>query len=181
LGKEGVSSKMYLVGEDLMTELERALTADSAFAPPPHILEGVPEELAHRRQTGAPHSIYEELWHVAFWLRVSLDWANGIETPVPVHASEGFPTAAQIVAESWSELRERFLRDLEQAAVLTRDPVRLKQPIRCPSLPGVATRVMTVEEQLESLSAHDAYHLGRIVLLRQMAGAWPPASGGFTW
>ena len=26
-----------------------------------------------------------------------------------------------------------------------------------------------------------AYHLGRIVLLRQLLGAWPPASGGFTW
>jgi hypothetical protein len=40
---------------------------------------------------------------------------------------------------------------------------------------------MTVREQLESLAAHDAYHFGRIVLLRQLCGAWPPKSGGFTW
>jgi len=40
---------------------------------------------------------------------------------------------------------------------------------------------MTVEEQLISLAAHNAYHLGRIVLLRQLAGAWPPRAGGFTW
>jgi len=40
---------------------------------------------------------------------------------------------------------------------------------------------MTIREQLESLAAHNAYHFGRIVLLRQLAGAWPPASGGFTW
>jgi len=164
-----------------MTELERALTADSAFAPPAHILEGVSAELAHRTQPGAPHSIYAELWHIAYWLRISLDWANGIETPIPAHAAEGFPTPAQTAAEPWPTLCARFLRDLEDAAVLTRDPERLKQPVRCPSLPGVPTRVMTVEEQAISLCAHNAYHLGRIVLLRQMAGAWPPASGGFTW
>ena len=37
---------------------------------------------------------------------------------------------------------------------------------------------MTVREQLESLAAHNAYHFGRIVLLRQLRQAWPPPSGG---
>jgi hypothetical protein len=40
---------------------------------------------------------------------------------------------------------------------------------------------MTVLEQLENLAAHNAYHLGRIVLLRQLLGAWPPPSGGDSW
>jgi hypothetical protein len=40
---------------------------------------------------------------------------------------------------------------------------------------------MTVRGQLENLAAHNAYHLGRIVLLRQLVEAWPPASGGYTW
>ena len=30
-------------------------------------------------------------------------------------------------------------------------------------------------------AAHNAYHLGRVVLLRQMMGSWPPPSGGLTW
>jgi hypothetical protein len=38
-----------------------------------------------------------------------------------------------------------------------------------------------VREQLESFAAHNAYHFGRIVLLRQMLGSWPPPSGGLTW
>jgi hypothetical protein len=164
-----------------MTELERSLTADSAFAPPSHILEGISAELAHRLHLGAPHTIYAELWHIAFWLRMSLDWCTGIETPIPPHAAAGFPTPAQTEAEPWPALRARFLAELPQAAALTRDPELLKTSVRCPSLPGVPTRTMTVEDQLISLAAHNAYHLGRIVLLRQMAGAWPPASGGFTW
>jgi len=164
-----------------MIELEKALTGDSAFTPPAHILEGVPNSLAHQRQPGATHTIYEELWHVAYWQRLSLDWARGVETPVPAHAAEGFPNASQSNKEQWPDLCNRFLREASEAAELTRDPEVLKQRIQCPSPPGVATRTMTVHDQLESLAAHNAYHLGRIVLLRQLAGSWPPKSGGFTW
>jgi uncharacterized damage-inducible protein DinB len=164
-----------------MNELERSLTSDSAFAPPAHILEGVSEGLAHLPRTGAPHTLYAELWHITFWLRMSVDWCRGIETPIPGHASDGFPAASQTATEPWSDLCRRFFSELEQAAALARDSALLEKPVRCPSLPGVPTRVMTVREQLESLTTHNAYHLGRIVLLRQMAGAWPPASGGFSW
>jgi hypothetical protein len=36
-------------------------------------------------------------------------------------------------------------------------------------------------DQVEGIAAHNAYHLGRIVLIRQMLGSWPPPSGGDTW
>jgi len=38
-----------------------------------------------------------------------------------------------------------------------------------------------VRDQLISLASHNAYHFGRIVLLRQLMQSWPPTSGGFTW
>ena len=164
-----------------MLELEKALTGDSAFAPPAHILEGLAQSHAQQRLDGAPHTIYEELWHLAFWQRLSLDWAYGVETPVPAHAADGFPTTAQADSEPWPDLCKRFLDEAAEAGRLTRDPKVLERKIQCPSPPGVATRTMTVHAQLESLAAHNAYHLGRIVLLRQMAGNWPPKSGGFTW
>jgi len=56
----------------------------------------------------------------------------------------------------------------------------LSAVVLCPS-PVNPTRAMTVREQLESFAAHNAYHFGRIVLLRQMLGSWPPPSGGLTW
>jgi hypothetical protein len=40
---------------------------------------------------------------------------------------------------------------------------------------------MPVQEELISLAAHNAYHFGRIVLLRQLLETWPPPSGGFRW
>jgi hypothetical protein len=73
----------------MVNELERALIGDSAAAPPAHILDGLESEVAYRAIEGAPHTIYQELWHIAFWQQVTMDWVNGIETPFPVHASAG--------------------------------------------------------------------------------------------
>jgi uncharacterized damage-inducible protein DinB len=162
----------------MMNELEQTLIGDSAAAPPAHILEGIQTDLAHRVIQGAPHTIYQELWHIAFWQQVTLDWVTGVETPFPSSPSAGFPADER---EPWDQLCQRFFRDNQQAAALARDEKRFEQSIRCPSRPGNPVRIMSVREQLESLAAHNAYHFGRIVLLRQLCGAWPPSSGGFSW
>ncbi len=163
----------------LSSELELMLSGDSAAAPPAFILEALPAATAHRRMDGAPHTIFEELWHITFWQQMTLDWIAGIETPFPAHPSAGFPGAND--PESWDELWQRFFRGNEKAAEAARDTHRLELPVRCPSRPGVPTRIMTVRDQLLSLGAHNHYHFGRIVLLRQLLGAWPPPSGGFSW
>ena len=164
-----------------MTELEQILVGDSAGAAPEAILQGVEDGLAHRRIPGAPHTIYEELWHIAFWQQITLDWVRDIETPILEHAAAGFPAQADLAREDWEQLRRRFLDLSQQAVACVRESARLEQPIRCPSRPGLPVRIMTVREQLENLGAHNAYHFGRIVLLRQLLGIWPPAAGGFTW
>jgi uncharacterized damage-inducible protein DinB len=164
-----------------MNELAQTLIGDSAAAPPDHILEKLSEQMVHAAIAGAPHTIYQELWHLAFWQQITLDWIAGIETPCPEHAALGFPSKAQTEAEPWEYLRRRFLAGAQQAAAVSQDIPRLELPIRCPSPSAKPTRIMTIREQLESLTAHNAYHLGRIVLLRQLHRAWPPPSGGFTW
>jgi uncharacterized damage-inducible protein DinB len=163
-----------------MNELAQALIAESYAAPPAHILEGLTERLVHHELPHVPHTIYGELWHMAFWQQMTLDWIAGIETPYPNKPSDGFPPNPS--TESWDQLRRRFLHGAERAAAAAaEDLLRLDQPIRCPSRPGAPVRIMSVRDQLISLATHNAYHLGRIVLLRQLLKVWPPASGGFTW
>ena len=164
-----------------MNELELVLVGDSYAAPPSHILDGLSQELVHHMLPGAPRSIYEELWHLAFWQQLTLDWIGGVETPCPASPADGFPIVLDAEREYCDELRERFLAGAALAAEAASDVSRLDLPVNCPSRPGMPMRVMTVREQLESLGAHNAYHLGRIVLLRQLLGEWPPKSGGFTW
>ncbi len=164
-----------------MSELALAITGDSAAAPAAHILEALPDDLVHRSVPNVPHTIYAELWHLAFWQQITLDWVRDIETPFPAEPAAGFPNPADISREPWVSLRERFLQGSDHAASIAGDHARLDQAVRCPSRPGTPVRVMTVRDQLESLAAHNAYHLGRIVLLRQLGNAWPPPSGGFSW
>lgn len=78
-------------------------------------------------------------------------------------------------------LRERFFTSLSKVAQGARDERLLELEVHCLSQPGESVRVMTAREQMESLAAHNAYHFGRVLLLRQMLGVWPPASGGFSW
>ena len=66
-----------------MNELAQALIAESYAAQPSHILEGLTDDLAHRELPNVPHTIYAELWHMAFWQQITLDWIAGIETPYP--------------------------------------------------------------------------------------------------
>ncbi len=164
-----------------MSELEQALIGDSAYTPPSHILEGLTHELSHTKPAGAPHSIYEELWHICFWQRMTLEWIAEMETPYPASPRDAFPTVQDMERESWEQLCWRFLEGAGRAAEAAKDEARLEVRVRCTSRPGEPVRVMTVREQLESLAAHNGYHFGRIVLLRQLLGAWPPPKGGFNW
>jgi hypothetical protein len=161
-----------------MNELQKILIADGVGAPPSHVLEAIDENLAHRRVPGASHSIYEEVWHLAFWMDISLDWIAGTLTPYPAHASEGFPASTN---ESWPSVKERFLASLKKASTLAEDDALLGKPITCLSRAPGPDRVMAARDQIEGIASHNAYHLGRIVLLRQLLGAWPPPSGGDTW
>jgi hypothetical protein len=165
-----------------MNELALALNGESAHTPPSHVVDNVTEDLAHRRLADAPHTIYAEVWHAAFWQERTLDWVRGVETPCPEHNALSFPSDEQTRSEPWEDLRQRFLAGADKAAAIAdRDAEQVQMRVRCPSPPGKPARTMTVREQLESLAAHNAYHLGRVVLLRQMMGSWPPPSGGFTW
>jgi uncharacterized damage-inducible protein DinB len=162
-----------------MNELANALIGNSAFAPVANILQAIPEKTALARPGEGPglRSIYEEVWHMDFWQRVTLDWVEGRPTPYPEHASEGFPSNFD---EGWEPVRQRFLAGTQNAAAAANDTARLDTEVACPRV-GEPGRVMSVRDQLESLAAHNAYHLGRVVLLRQLAGCWPPPDGGDTW
>lgn len=39
----------------------------------------------------------------------------------------------------------------------------------------------TVEVRLLIVSNHDSYHLGQVVWMRRLLGAWPPPAGVDTW
>ena len=164
-----------------MTELQSTLVGDSAAAPPGHIIEGLEEATAHKRGEDAPHTIYEELWHAAFWQTLALQWIDGYEAAFPIHNDDTFPDPSDHPADAWNGLCTRFLAEAHRAAAIAGIEEQLERRVRCTDKPGLPLRNKSIRDLLESTAAHNQYHLGRIVLLRQLLNTWPPPSGGSTW
>jgi uncharacterized damage-inducible protein DinB len=145
------------------------------FLGPRAALDGLTAELAERPIPGAPHTIAELVAHLAFWQDWFAGRCDGTAGPMPPSAAIGWPAPEP---GRWEALRQRFLDGLERVAALgTGDPARpLDPPIEFPPLAGI-----TVGEVIVHVAAHNAHHLGQIVLLRQLLGAWPPPAGSYTW
>lgn len=62
-------------------------------------------------------------------------------------------------------LEHLFLTGARTAAAMGQAPERLASEME----PGV-----TMADELNCVAVHNAYHLGKIVALRQRIGAWPP-------
>ena len=124
------------------------------------LLSGLTLEQVTLCPDGASHTIYEELWHV-------VGYQQSIIEPGGDPADDFYPTEAPEDERQWHELVRVFLDGARAAAALGQAPERLALEVE----PGV-----TMADELNSLAVHNAYHLGKIVALRQRIGAWPPAA-----
>ena len=125
-----------------------------------HLLSGLTLEQVSMRPDGATHSIFEELWHVVAYQQSILE-PGGPADP----AGDHFPSAAPEHEREWHELVGVFLQGARTAAALGEAPERLAVEVA----PGE-----TLADELSAVAVHSAYHLGKIVALRQRMGAWPP-------
>jgi uncharacterized damage-inducible protein DinB len=145
------------------------------FLSPRHALDGIAADVADRRVPGAPHTIAEIVAHMDFWQDWFAGRCDGTAGPMAQSAASGWPAAQP---GAWDPLRRRFLDGLERVAALgaSDQARRLDPPIEFPPLAGISVR-----EVLVHVAAHNAHHLGQVVLLRQLLGAWPPPAGSYTW
>jgi uncharacterized damage-inducible protein DinB len=145
--------------------------------PPDRALEGLTTDAAHRRVTGASHSVAEIVAHMVFWQEWFCERCDGAPTPMPRSAAEGWP---DVPSGSWPDLEQRFLAGLERAASIGLPETRLDQPIS-PAIEFPPLAHYSIRDALTHMAQHNAHHLGQIVLLRQLLGSWPPPSGSYTW
>lgn len=162
------------------TELQRLLLKNAAHAPPFHVVADIPENVRTLRTPNVPHSIAEELWHIVYWQDLFLRWARREDLAYPRHATLGWRQLDSFGDSDWQELVERFRNGLTEAADIAGQP-RLAERNSTLEEPGSGTGPLTLLDLVTNLAVHNAYHLGRIVQLRQFSGNWPPPVGGDTW
>lgn len=147
------------------------LSGLGAHAEAQQAFEGADWEITGNRPDNVPHSLFQLLNHLIYWQDWVVEWLDGDNPPVPEIAADSWPgSVAPVNEEIWNEAVARFTDGVD---ALTR---RSRQ-IDLFSIGNGKSRM----EMLQTIASHNSYHLGQVVFLRQLLGAWPPPSGGLTW
>jgi uncharacterized damage-inducible protein DinB len=143
-------------------------------------IEDVSVDVAARRVAVFPHSIFDLVFHINYWMNYELRRIRGERPPYPEHNAESFPSAPANAAE-WDGLRRDLAWLLAEFAKLAESPrAELDRQIES-AYEGDKKVAGTLEAVLWQMVAHNSYHAGQIALIRRALGLWPPRAGGDTW
>jgi hypothetical protein len=157
--------------EALRKVARHALTGRGAHVETKTVFSGLSWRLAGARRRGVPHSLYQILNHMTFWQEWGVEWLAGRDPAIPAHASGSWPgPVAPRNQREWEAAVARF-----EGALGELDRRSGKRDLL--SRHGRKSRL----EMLQTIGAHNSYHAGQAVLLRQVLGAWPPPTGGLSW
>jgi hypothetical protein len=130
-------------------------------------IKDFPAELRGVRPDGAPHSAWELLEHlrIAQWdilefsrsaKHASPDWPAGYWPPSPKPPNDA----------AWTKSISSIRKDLAAMEKLVADP---KTDLYAKIPHGTGQNIL---REALLIADHSAYHVGQIVLLRQLLGAW---------
>ena len=150
--------------------LGHALSGQGAHIETQGAFAGLEWKMAGATPEGAPHSVFQLLNHMIFWQNWALKWLDGRRPAVPKHASGSWPgSVAPANSREWQQAVRRFQDGLKGLHRHGSDAGLLGGQ-------GKKSRL----EMLHGIASHNSYHVGQVVLVRQLLGAWPPPSGGVT-
>ncbi|MCZ6878362.1 MAG: DinB family protein [Acidobacteria bacterium] len=148
--------------------LAKLLTGHQAHVGFKPVLDQLPEELQAKKPDGAPHTPWQLLEHMRIAQWDILEFSRN-----PEHVSPKYPEGYWPESESppderaWKNSIASFYANLQAVADLVADPsTDLYAPIPHGTGQTILREALVVAE-------HNAYHLGQLVLLRRLLGAWP--------
>ena len=130
-------------------------------------VKNLPPELRGRRPRGAPHSAWEVLEHMRIAQWDILEFSRN-----PKHVSPEFPSGywpdspAPPDDRAWDKSLRAFRAGLKGMAELVADE-STDLYAKIPHGDG-----QTILREALLLADHNAYHLGELVLVRRLLGAW---------
>ncbi len=130
-----------------------------------------PAELRGKRPKGAPHSPWEELEHMRIAQGDILDFSRNADYKAPKWPDDYWPAEPEPPDEkAWDRSVHAFCQDLQTMCALVGDEAT-DLYARIPHGEG-----QTILREALLVADHNAYHLGQLVLLRRILGAWNVAS-----
>ena len=163
------------------TTLTELLYGKGAHANPIACVEDLPANLASRKIEGFPHSIYQLVDHMNYWMDYELHRIAGAPQPYPQQAAFSWLPNPAPAETDWTQSITRF-RDLitRFADLASSGAQSLSREVPAASAQQ-AQHSSTVGAILWQIVAHNSYHTGQIATIRRCLNAWPPKAGGDTW
>lgn len=153
--------------QSLRQHLVDLLNGGNAHATFDDIIKELPPKLRGKKPENFPHTAWMLLEHLRIAQFDILEFSRN-----PKHKSPAWPegywpkTEAPPSAEAWEKSIEEFRRDLKAMQDLVKDP----DTDLFAKIPGVDGHTILREALL--LADHNAYHLGQLLDVRRLLGAW---------
>jgi hypothetical protein len=149
--------------------LARVLSWDDAHVDFDAAVVGLPFEAAGIRPVGAPHSAWELVEHIRLAQQDILAFCIAPRYDHRAWPDDYWPeSAAPPSAGAWQTSVDAIREDRRRLAALAADPAIDLGAV----VPHGTTQ--TYARELLLVADHTAYHVGQLVLLRQLLGNWPP-------
>ncbi|MFP3941601.1 MAG: DinB family protein [Thermoanaerobaculia bacterium] len=154
--------------ERLRLHLVRVLDGRNAHVDFEGAVADLPAALRGRRPEGMPHSPWEVLEHLRIAQEEILEFSRRPDWTSPAWPEGCWPAGPKPPDDgAWDRSLDGFRSDLAAMKELVLDPEHdLYQPF-----PWGEGETLLREALL--LADHNAYHLGELVAVRRMLGAWP--------
>ena len=153
--------------KQLREHLGELLSGGNAHLDWKSALGGIPPKLRGVRPAGAPHSCWELLEHMRIAQWDILEFSRDPKHVSPDWPGEYWPkTPAPATTAAWDKSLKQFARDLAAMKQLATNP---KTDLFARISHGTG---QTILREALLVADHNAYHLGQIVLVRRLLGAW---------
>ena len=151
--------------------VKRALSGEGAHAGTQNVFDGLDWRVAAMQPPGVPHSIFQLLAHITYWQNWVLKWLDAEDPAVPRHAAGSWPSnPGPASSDEWKLAVRSFRGSLD----------KLESRSGEGDLLGAIGKTSRLR-MFHTIASHTSYHIGQVVILRQLLGKWPPPSGGLTW
>jgi hypothetical protein len=159
---------MQTEDRELRNHLLELLRGRSAHVDLSTALKDFPKELYGVRPENAPHSGWELVEHIRFTLHDLLDFTTNAKYLEPAWPDDYWPKSpAPPSPEAWAQSTRAIKEDLKAFEELIQDP---KSNLYA-EIPW-AKDGQTLLREILLAADHTSYHLGELVLLRRLLGAW---------
>lgn len=133
---------------------------------------GIPPKIRGMQPPGAPHSPWQLLEHLRLTQADILDFCVNAKYEERKWPDDYWPpTASPPSRAAWDESIAEVVRDRRAMQKLAADP-KIELTARIPHGSG-----QTYLREIVLVADHTAYHVGQLLLVRQLLGAWKTTRG----